>query len=937
MPRPDWLKAGRIAFGTFLVQFANLLCSAPAADTQSGIVSGSGSAAYPIVPAVERFGSESEIDNVRVGRILLGELSCTSCHALAEEPAGVLRKQAPILDAVGSRVRPDYLRRYLQNPHTAKPGATMPDVLSALDADARGETVEALVHFLASTGTVTEASVNTKAIDDGRKLFHQVGCVACHDPQEDNTSRFPTSVPLVSLADKYSVGSLTAFLQDPLKVRPSGRMPGLNLSAEEARSIAGYLLRELRSKLTPTVRYTYYEGNFENIPDADQLEPKAEGETIGLDLSVAQRRNNYLIEFLAYLRVERSTNYNFHLTSDDGSRLWIDGKEVVANDGVHGALTAVGRAYLTEGVHEVTVALFNAGGDAELRIEYQGGGVARQLLDPVLHLTREDAERGGEKSKGEPAFQVNSDLAAKGQQIFVRSGCASCHRLTSGGTPLKSSLIAKPVKELDLDRGCLAESPSNAAVDYDLSGTQRDLLSAAIVSLKHEARHIPTPQETTAHFLATFNCYACHQRDQVGGVEHGRNEFFKTTQKEMGDEGRIPPHLDGVGAKLQPDYLKLIFSRGAKDRPYMLTRMPRFGERNVGPLQSAWAQLDSTEPVQIPEFAESARRVKAEGRHLVGDKAFGCVKCHNFGGVPASGIQSIDMTVMTKRLRRDWFHRYLVDPAAYRPGTRMPAAWPMGQSPLKDVLNGSAEQQIEAVWRFLSDGVEAPHPFGVGGQPIELAATDRAVIYRNFIDNAGPRAIAIAYPEKANMAFDANDMRLAMIWQGPFIDASKHWLGRGAGFQPPLGDNVLELASGAPIAKLEKPTDSWPTPSAKELGYRFRGYELRSGGRPVFRYEYGTLQVEDFPNAITGTPYPTIERTLSFSSSAPEQNLWFRAVVAKTIEPTSDGSFVIDGEWRMQIEAANPPEVRRSDEQMELRVPITFSANAAKIVQRFAW
>ena len=937
MGSADWLTAGRIACGTLLVQFASLLSSAIAADSQADVPSDS-AAGHPIIPAVERLLGEPNSDVAHLGRILLGELNCTSCHALAQEASSdVLRKQAPILDAVGSRVRPDYLRRYLENPHTAKPGATMPDVLSALESQAKQDAVEALVHFLASTGTVTEASVNSKAIEDGRKLFHQVGCVACHDPQESSTASLATSIPLVDLANKYSVGSLTAFLQDPLKVRPGGRMPGLNLSAEEARSIAGYLLRELRAKLKPTVRYTYYEGNFESIPDADQLEPKAEGETIGLDLSVAQRRNNYLIEFLAYLRVERSTNYNFHLTSDDGSRLWIDGKEVVANDGVHGALTAVGRAYLTEGVHEVTVALFNAGGDAELRIEYQGGGVARQLLDPVLHLTREDAERGGEKSEHDSSFQVDAELALRGQQIFVSSGCASCHQLTSDGTPLKSSLTAKPVEALDLDRGCLAEVPSKAAADYDLSRIQRDTISAAISSLKREAPPVANPQETAAHILATFNCYACHERDEIGGVEQARNDLFKTKQKEMGDEGRIPPHLNGVGAKLQLNYLKQIFARGAKDRPYMLTRMPRFGERNVGRLQSAWAMLDSTDPVQIPEFAESERRVKAEGRHLVGDKVFGCVKCHNFGGVAASGIQSIDMTVMTKRLQRDWFHRYLVDPAAYRPGTRMPAAWPMGQSPLKDVLDGSAEQQIEAVWRFLSDGVEAPPPFGVGGQPIELAATDRAVIYRNFIDAAGPRGIAVAYPEKANLAFDADNMRLALIWQGPFIDASKHWLGRGAGFQPPLGDNVLELTDGAPMAKLEKPIDAWPTQSAKDLGYRFRGYELHSGGRPSFRYEYGTVQAEDFPNAIAGTPYPTIERTLSLESSAPEQNLWFRAAVAKKIEPGNDGWFVIDGEWRMQIEAANPPEIRRSDNQMELRVPVTFSADAAKIVQRFAW
>ena len=47
--------------------------------------------------------------------------------------------------------------------------------------------------------------------------------------------------PLGDLAGKYTVASLAAFLQDPLKVRPSGRMPGLNLTGTEASDLANFL------------------------------------------------------------------------------------------------------------------------------------------------------------------------------------------------------------------------------------------------------------------------------------------------------------------------------------------------------------------------------------------------------------------------------------------------------------------------------------------------------------------------------------------------------------------------------------------------------------------------------------------------------------------------------------------------------------------------
>ena len=56
-----------------------------------------------------------------------------------------------------------------------------------------------------------------------------------------------------------------------------------------------------------------------------------------------------------------------------------------------------------------------------------------------------------------------------------------------------------------------------------------------------------------------------------------------------------------------------------------------------------------------------------------------------------------------------------------------------------------------------------------------------AVIYRNFIDRAGPRAIGVGYAEGVNLAFDANVMRFAIIWRGKFMDGQRHWTGRGQG------------------------------------------------------------------------------------------------------------------------------------------------------------
>ena len=76
----------------------------------------------------------------------------------------------------------------------------------------------------------------------------------------------------------------------------------------------------------------------------------------------------------------------------------------------------------------------------------------------------------------------------------------------------------------------------------------------------------------------------------------------------MGDEGRIPPLLDGVGDKLNDNWIKHVLDNGANDRPYMLTRMPKFGTANVGHLVKDFATADRTlKPVPLAIPARSHR------------------------------------------------------------------------------------------------------------------------------------------------------------------------------------------------------------------------------------------------------------------------------------------------------------------------------------------
>src|SRR5437773_594651 len=82
--------------------------------------------------------------------LLLTELNCISCHKSAE--ASLVVKQAPVLDFAATRTRIGYLRKFLRDPQGVKPGTTMPGLFAG--DPARDQKVEALLHFLASTGSL---------------------------------------------------------------------------------------------------------------------------------------------------------------------------------------------------------------------------------------------------------------------------------------------------------------------------------------------------------------------------------------------------------------------------------------------------------------------------------------------------------------------------------------------------------------------------------------------------------------------------------------------------------------------------------------------------------------------------------------------------------------------------------------------------------------
>ncbi len=739
-------------------------------------------------------------------------------------------------------------------------------------------------------------------------------------------------MPLPKLARATTVPQLAAFLMDPLKIRPSGRMPSLNLTQAEATAIAMYLLRDQANgkegkaaQWVQGVSFEYFEGEFDASSNFNGLTPASSGVADHFTIASHKRAENFGFRFTGSIEIPATGLYTFYSESDDGSRIAIDGTVVVDSWSVHSANEKRGTATLSSGAHAIEVTYFDGGGESVLKVSWKGPGIAKQEIpENVLSHTGQ-----GMNPLDEEIFVPDATKAARGKGLFVTLHCGACH---DDGTGMHSVAL-KSLASLNTKRGCLDENVPASLPDYHLDESQRTALVSTLSNRGHWSEFL-NPGAQVTQTIMRLNCLACHTRDGKGGPTDVRLAYFKVLgEADLGDEGRIPPHLTKVGAKLKPEWLVRVLSGKGSVRPYMATRMPDFGEANVRLLADIFEKADFSESAGAS--TELSERDAKFGRRLVGTGGLSCISCHTFAGHKSLGIPAIDLTTMFGRLHEGWFERYVVDPPALRPGTRMPSFWPEGKAVNQDVLGGNAKKQIEAIWAYLSKGTNADLPPGLVQGKIELVAQKEPIVYRNFIKGAGSRAIGVGYPEHANLAFDANDVRLALIWQGSFMDASRHRTGRGEGYEPPLGDRVLSLPSGPAFAVLSDLQQPWPGDVGKVGGFQMRGYQLDAERRPAFHYTWKGAEINDAPIPVAGELDSFFKRIITISGSVPPHS-WFRAATGTKIELKSDG-YSIDGRLTLKIVSSENPLVREMGGQTELLVPIVLKDGNVRIVEELIW
>lgn len=107
----------------------------------------------------------------------------------------------------------------------------------------------------------------------------------------------------------------------------------------------------------------YYEGDWDMLPDFSKLSPLEEYPVTRLEANTRSGlEDHYALRFSGYYDVKEAGDHEFYTSSDDGTRLLINGQRIIDNDGLHGAETVTGTIFLEAGRQHIELQYFEATG-----------------------------------------------------------------------------------------------------------------------------------------------------------------------------------------------------------------------------------------------------------------------------------------------------------------------------------------------------------------------------------------------------------------------------------------------------------------------------------------------------------------------------------------------------------------------------------------------
>jgi mono/diheme cytochrome c family protein len=486
----------------------------------------------------------------------------------------------------------------------------------------------------------------TPQLNAGRGMLARYGCVHCHkvtSPEGRTVTATDVPPPLVHIVEKTTREWIFAWIKNPQAYAATATMPNFQLSDEDARDIAAFLI----SQSTPYPA----EANRKTPPVPSQEDAAA----------VQQGASVYGESFCASCHAMQNAA-GMMVGGDLGPELTGVGSKVKPE-------------WLAEWlgdpkVYDPDTAM------PHYRFEAKDIGLAMGFLESK---TESDLLANVHLDPATPA-QV-----AHGKALVNERGCAACHSINGIAHPDNFAPELTAVGSLPLAKIVFAPGMPHTLPDYisakvrkprsfgsalkmpqfTFADSQVDALVTALLSQTSRAKTLPAALRIAAAPPSTYRptgragalmndlrCFSCHTIDGRGGD--------------------MAPDLTWEGSSVQRSWLVNFLKRPNTLRPALIRRMPKFNltdeEANV------LADYMMT-AYQTPEFdrdqidaSKFSTADAAHGKDLYYGK-YACESCHILDPNKDKGYIGPTLTQAGLRLNAAWIFHWLKNAQALRPGT----------------------------------------------------------------------------------------------------------------------------------------------------------------------------------------------------------------------------------------------------------------------------
>ncbi|MBI3857897.1 MAG: hypothetical protein HY293_19640 [Planctomycetes bacterium] len=410
---------------------------------------------------------------------------------------------------------------------------------------------------------------------------------------------------------------------------------------------------------------------------------------------------------------------------------------------------------------------------------------------------------------------------------------------------------------------------------------------AAYVAVAARERH-PSEVDARRRKLDRSGCLRCHSRDSerpspleeigstLGGAWLQSLPFLKT------------PRLTNASTKYSREYLVASIRDGVsavRHRNYSY-RMPAYGD-DAESLVQALREADGDEPGPEPPLSADPT-LPPLGPSLVGFGGYSCVSCHIWRGQsfaePDPGALGPELTSVTRRIRREWFDRWVEDPARFQPGTPMPQIFKHGlPATLNQVLGGDAAKQKEAIWAYLSLGKDAPAPKPLPLLPLEVPADGPLIAQIPVVlpDKKIIEALIVLTDSNDLLVYDVGTLSVRAVYVGARV--ARQVKGRIRQY----------LVSGTPVnfGPLDPPPGKFEGYDRLADGVRIR----TTGAAQEFRLAGRKLGPIDLPPAQAPPPVEMIVLQDPGKFEGPLEQPGYRAIALPRPKTASGEDLVMPG------------------------------------------